>query len=166
MTLSEWFGSAAFRAEFHCEEPLGSFCGAAGTRFSLWSPTAQAVTLNLYDDGSRGGPFERIPLWRGERGLWRADDPRNLDGAYYDYDVTVDGVTRRTGDPYARACGLNGWRSMVIDLARTNPPGWEDDRAPARAAEDVIAEVHVGDFSDDPAGGVSPAHRGKYLAFC
>ena len=166
MTLSEWFGSAAFREEFHCEEPLGSFCGEAGTRFSLWSPTAQAVTLNLYDNGSWGEPFDRIPLWRGERGLWRADDPRNLDGAYYDYDVTVDGVTRRTGDPYARACGLNGWRSMVIDLARTNPPGWEDDRAPARAAEDVIAEVHVGDFSDDPASGVSPAHRGKYLAFC
>lgn len=166
MTLSEWFGSTAFRAEFHCDEPLGSFCSTAGTRFSLWSPTAQSVTLNLYDNGSRGEPFDRIPLWRGERGLWRAEDVRNLDGAYYDYDVTVDGVTRRTGDPYARACGLNGWRSMVIDLARTNPPGWESDRAPARAEEDVIAEVHVGDFSADPSSGVTPAHRGKYLAFC
>ena len=166
MTLSEWFGSAAFREEFHCGEPLGSFCGEAGTRFALWSPMAQGVTLNLYADGSRGDAFARIPMRRGERGLWQAEDPRNLDGAYYDYDVTVDGVTRRTGDPYARACGLNGRRSMVIDLARTNPPGWESDRAPARAAEDVIAEVHVKDFSIDPASGVSPAHRGKYLAFC
>ena len=166
MTLSEWFGSAAFREEFHCGEPLGSFCSAAGTRFALWSPMAKSVTLNLYGDGSRGDAFARIPMRRGERGLWQAEDPRNLDGAYYDYDVTVDGVTRRTGDPYARACGLNGRRSMVIDLARTNPPGWESDRAPARAAEDVIAEVHVKDFSIDPASGVSPAHRGKYLAFC
>ena len=166
MTLSEWFGSAAFREEFHCGEPLGSFCGEAGTRFALWSPMAQGVTLNLYADGSRGDAFARIPMRRGERGLWQAEDPRNLDGVYYDYDVTADGVCRRTGDPYARACGLNGRRSMVIDLARTNPPGWESDRAPARAAEDVIAEVHVKDFSIDPASGVSPAHRGKYLAFC
>jgi len=166
MTLSEWMNSAAFREAYHCDTPLGSACGEEGTWFALWSPLAQRVVLNLYGDGSEGEAFERIPLARAERGLWRAEDGRNLDGVYYDYDVTVDGVTRRTGDPYARACGLNGRRSMVIDLSRTDPPGWADDRAPAREAEDVIYELHVRDFSDDPASGVRPAHRGKYLALC
>ena len=74
---------------------------------------------------------------------------RNLDGWYYDFDVTVDGKTRRTADPYARGCGVNGKRSMVIDLAKTNPEGWEADKMPAAKPEQVIYELHVKDFSWD-----------------
>ena len=29
----------------------------------------------------------------------------------------------------------------------------------------MIWETHVGDFSNDPRGGFSEAHRGRYLAF-
>lgn len=158
------FDSEEFEREWHTEEPLGAFCSKRGTRFALWAPTAQAVTLMLYADCEEWEPRERIAMTRGERGVWYYETARPLDGVYYGYDVTVDGVTRWTGDPYARACGANGWRSMVIDLARTNPPGWEHDRPPKRQAEDVIYEIHVKDFTCDESSGIPAEYRGKYRA--
>ena len=160
-----WFDSDAFQAAYHCEQPLGAFCGEDGTRFRLWAPTAGQVLLNLYDAGEGGGPRETVPLRRGEQGLWLYETDRNLDGTYYDYDVTVDGVCRRTGDPYARACGKNGRRSMVLDFKRTAPDGWQSDHAPAPAPETVIYELHVKDFSWDSHSGIDRSHRGRYKAF-
>lgn len=162
--LKAVFDSADFEREYHTEEPLGVICGELGTTFTLWAPTAQYVTLNLYGNGRDGWPYASAAMDRCARGVWKHESAYNLDGTYYDFDVTVDGMTRRAGDPYARACGVNGWRSMVIDLARTDPDGWERDAAPARQAEDIIYEIHVKDFSCDPSSGV-PAHaRGMYKA--
>lgn len=73
-----------------------------------------------------------------------------------------DGVA----DPWAHAAGVNGRRSMVVDLPRTDPEGWDADRMPeVPIAQTVVWETHVGDFSNDPAGGFPESHRGKYLAF-
>ena len=163
MTDKKWFDSSAFKEQFHTDAPLGAVCSKEGTRFSLWAPTAQHVWLCLYEQGNGGEPTEFIELHKADNGVWLHQDSRNLDGVYYMYDVTVDGVIRRTGDPYAKACGVNGERSMVIDLARTAPEGWAHDRAPARQAEDVIYELHVKDFTWDRAGGVTARNRGKYL---
>ena len=162
----ERFDSADCERSFHCDEALGSFCGESGTVFRLWAPTAKSVTLRLFKQGTGGVPCERIAMIPGESGLWCYATQRNLDGIYYDYRVTVDEVTRTTADPYARACGRNGARSMVIDLSRTDPQGWAEDAAPPLPPETVIYEVHVKDFSWDPASGVSPEYRGKYKAFC
>ena len=160
-----WFDSPEFEEKYHCEAQLGCFFSPRGTYFHLWAPTADEVFLNIYADGCGGEAMERIAMQRGERGLWLYKTPRNLDGMYYDYDVSVDGLCRRTADPYARACGLNGERSMALNLRRTDPPGWEGDAAPARQAEDIIYELHVKDFSWDPLSGVPEEYRGKYLAF-
>lgn len=161
-----WFDSPEFEQKYHCDAPLGSFCNPGGTAFRLWAPTAEKVTLYLYDDGAKGAPLDVIPMESGANGLWSYRTDRNLDGFYYDYDVTVDGVRRRTADPYARACGLNGKRSMVLDLCHTDPEGWENDTAPAATPDHVIYELHVKDFSWDPAGGFDEADRGKYSALC
>ena len=161
-----WFDSKEFAEKFHTEEPLGAFCGEKGTEFVLWAPTAQQVAVRLYQAGSNAPAVEKIYMDKGEKGIWSYATSRNLDGWYYDYEVTVDGVTRISQDPYAKACGVNGHRSMVIDLARTNPEGWEADHAPAATAEQVIYELHVKDFSWDMAGGFAEADRGKFTALC
>ena len=162
--LKRCFDSRAFREEFHCDTPLGAFPVPGGTVFRLWAPTAEAVILRLFREGTGGEPFAQISLQRGGRGLWLRDAAEDLDGVYYDYLVTMDGETRRTADPYARACGLNGDRSMVLDLARTDPEGWAHDRPPALPPETVICELHVKEFSWDPASGVPEAYRGKFKA--
>ena len=162
--LKAVFDSKDFENEFHCDAPLGAFVTPQGTRFALWAPTAECVTLYLHTSGHEGWAYAAHAMTRGERGLWTWETGENLHGVYYGYDVMVDGVTRFIADPYARACGVNGVRSMVVDLPRTNPPGWARDRAPARGSEDVICEIHVGDFSADPHSGVPEAYRGKYKA--
>ena len=160
------FDSRAFQEAYHCDVPLGAFCGARGTVFRLWAPTAQEVVLRLYRAGDGECLLEWAPLQREERGLWTWRTERDLDGVYYDYLVTVDGTSRSTADPYARACGLNGERSMVVDLRRTDPEGWEEDQPPPPPPETVIYEIHVKDFSWDPASGVPEEYRGKYKALC
>ena len=166
--MQQWqsFASEAFRKEFHCDKPMGAFCGPEGTRISLWAPTAEAVFLHIYPKGNGCVAAETIPMEKGKQGVWTYKTTRNLDGWYYDFDVTVAGKTRRTADPYAKACGINGNRSMIIDLKKTDPAGWEADKAPAAMPEQVIWELHIKDFSWDPAGGFDSVDRGKFSALC
>lgn len=167
MTAAEMkaaFDSEDFEYRYHCNALLGSFVSEHGTHFALWAPTAQRVILYLHTSGHEGWAYESHDLVRGERGLWTWETEKNLHGIYYGYDVTVDGETRFIADPYAKACGLNGARSMVVDLEKTNPPGWEKDHAPKRASEDIIYEIHIKDFSCDPHSGVKEAYRGKFKA--
>lgn len=160
------FTSEAFKQNYHCDKPLGAFCSPEGTRIYLWAPTAEAVFLHIYPSGNHTKAGETVPMEKGKQGVWSYRSARNLDGWYYDFDVTVEGKTCRTADPYAKACGVNGKRSMVIDLKKTDPAGWENDKAPAATPETVIWELHVKDFSWDPAGGFDAKDRGKFSALC
>ena len=164
-TRRKLYDSKAFEAQYHTDEALGALWAPAATRFALWAPTARQVCLSLYAEGTGGGPLLTVDLARGGRGVWEAVVEGDLDGRYYDFAVTdCEGVTRRTADPWARACGRDGARSMVIDLCRTDPAGWAEDAPPARGPEDIIWEVHVKDFSHDVHSGVPEALRGKYKA--
>ena len=165
-TLKTWFDSPEFAKLYHTEAPLGAFCNDQGTCFRLWAPTASQVAVHLYQAGSNASALEKIFLEKGEKGVWVYHTKRNLHGWYYDYAVTVDDITRISQDPYAKACGVNGQRSMVIDLARTNPEGWDEDKAPEHTPEQVIYELHVKDFSWDKAGGFPESDRGKFSALC
>ncbi len=164
-TRRKLYDSKAFEAQYHTDEALGALWAPAATRFALWAPTARQVSLSLYAEGTGGGPLLTVDLARGGRGVWEAVVEGDLDGRYYDFAVTdCEGVTRRTADPWARACGRDGARSMVIDLRRTDPAGWAEDAPPARGPEDIIWEVHVKDFSHDARSGVPAALRGKFKA--
>ena len=125
--LKRWFDSAEFEKEYHCDAPLGAWLDAEGTHFALWAPTARQVMLNLYPDGGKSTPMRSMLMKQGARGLWEYDDPARLNGVYYDYDVTVQGTTCRTQDPYAKACGVNGQRGMVVELTSTDPEGWAQE---------------------------------------
>ncbi|MBR3765324.1 MAG: type I pullulanase [Clostridia bacterium] len=163
--LRRWFDSAEFRDLYHTDAPLGVELEEETTVFRLWAPTAEKVTLNLYPMGDGCDATLSVPMEPGKKGVWACRLETNLEGVYYDYDVTVDGVLyANTQDPYARSAGLNGKRSMVVDMAEANPTLWPEDKAPARAAEDVIYEIHVKDFSWDACSGVPEEHRGLYTA--
>ncbi|PLS30214.1 pullulanase [Bifidobacterium margollesii] len=142
--------------------------GNGGTTFRVWAPTASRVELRLFRDGDSGGVEATYDLIRHEAdGTWAKRVDGVGHGTYYDYLVFfADGTSRRTADPWARAAGVNGRRSMVVDLRRTNPAGWDDDRAPDVPINRLVVwETHVGDFSNDPHSGVPAEHRGTYLAF-
>lgn len=165
--------------------PLGSQLFDHGTVFTVWSPSAVAVTLRLFSTSDpKDGPSATVALERAQDGAWQHRSAERLAGIYYDYILTFPAsavsnvpsdaiinaaegtVTIRTADPWAKASGVNGERSMVVDLDSTNPDGWLSDRSPdIPASQTVIWETHVGDFSNDPHGGFPEGHRGKFLAF-
>ena len=164
--LKELFESDTFARDTTCTGPLGPEYTLSGTRLRLWAPTAQSVCVNLYRKGRGGVCMGTLPLERGPQGVWSIYLPGDQHGHYYTFTVTVDGVSRETGDPYAHAAGVNGTRSMIVDLARTAPSGWERDVRPVIPPEQrAVWEVSVRDFSQDAASGVRPAWRGKFMAF-
>ena len=147
---------------------LGAIYSKEKTTFTLFSPVADSVFVIFYDKGNDSAETGRLEMMRGEgelRSIFSATAEGNLDGVYYTYEVhTADG-TFSSHDPYARACGVNGHRSMVIDLSKTDPDGFADEDRPKLAdpMSMVITEVSVADVS----AGASAHSRypGKFKAF-
>lgn len=145
---------------------LGAVWSEKETRFRVWAPTAETVTLNLYESGTAGTEdlLEKISMQPDVNGTWIAVKPGNLNHVYYTYSVTIDGKEKEACDPYAKACGVNGRRAMVLNLEETNPAGWENDKDPHatdRMTDAVLYELHVRDLSVDPASQIE--NKGKFL---
>src|SRR5450830_1221549 len=153
---------------------LGVTATGTGATFKLWAPTAQAVAVCLYENGSS---LARAiaPMQRDDAtGIWRAAHSGDISGTYYTYLVDVvagdAGLVRNlVTDPYSISLSTDSKRSYVADLAAPGlqPPGWDATRTPqtVRGLTDmVVYELHVRDFSINDAS-VPAAHRGKYLAF-
>lgn len=174
MTAREWkqmFESREFEEKYtYAGNDLGAVYEKEKTTFKVWAPTVEKVMLHLYTAGSTGEAGEKellqVEMKKREQGIYEKQVKGDLHGVYYTFSVTVDGETRETGDIYAKAAGVNGKRSMVVDLEKTNPKGWEEDTHVFHPlGKTWVWEVHIGDFSNDPASGVREEYRGKYLAF-
>lgn len=147
---------------------LGAIYSKEKTTFTLFSPVADSVFVIFYDKGNDSAEKGRLEMMRGEgelRSIFSATAEGNLDGVYYTYEVHTSDGTFSSHDPYARACGVNGHRSMVIDLSKTDPDGFADEDRPKLAdpMSMVITEVSVADVS----AGASAHSRypGKFKAF-
>ena len=163
----EQYSSAAFEAAYtYPGTELGATWTSGGTTFRVWAPTADSVHVNLYRAGDPGiaDLFGLLPMEKGENGTWVARREGDLNGVYYTYMVERDGITVEACDPYARTTGVNGQRALVIDLASTNPAGWDRDTDPhfgAAITDAVIYELHIRDLSVESTSGI--ANKGKYL---
>ena len=168
-TVSEWvnlYESADFKNNYYYSgNDLGARCMVGLTTIKLWSPVADEVTINFYKDGEPSTkPYWTSPMTRGKNGVWEWQIHESLNGTYYDYSIRIDDSIAKTNDPYSVATGVNGIRSMIIDLDETDPIGWSEDVAPAKTNEQVVSEIHVKEFSWDPRGGWPEDVRGKFKA--
>lgn len=163
--LKNYYLTKEFEDKYNYEGSLGAKADESGTVIRLWSPIAESVDLRLYDNGSTGEAETIIPMKLCERGVWEYSVNESLSGKYYDFALKIKGKTNISTDPYAKACGVNGKRSMIIDLNTTNPNGWGEDKSPLKGAEDIIYELHVKEFSYDENAGFPENVRGKYKAF-
>lgn len=151
---------------------LGATYSKKSTAFKVWSPNAKSVKVNLFEHGSDNegdaGSFESKSLILDKKtGVWSTTINGDLAGKYYTYTIKHGNTAKETADVYAKACGVNGKRSMIVDLNKTNPEGWENDAHvfvsnPTQAS---VWEVSVADFSSSESSGVSESNRGKFLAF-
>lgn len=151
---------------------LGASYSKKATTFKVWSPNAASVRVNIFEHGSdnegdAGSIMSRAMSLDKTTGVWSVTINGDLLNKYYTYSVTHGKTTKETADVYAKACGVNGQRSMVIDLSTTNPDGWENDKhvLVQNQTDASVWEISVADFSSSESSGVSEANRGKYLAF-
>ena len=159
------FDSDYFADNYHYDgNDLGATINGDQTTFKVWAPTASKVMLDLYSDGHGDTLIKSVEMTRGEKGVWSYTEACGH-GTYYTYTVTTSVGTQTATDPYAKAAGLNGNRSMVVDLSKTDPEGWKSEdfkTGITNYSEATIWEIHVRDFSNKIA---SSQYKGKYLAF-
>ncbi len=137
-----------------------------GTHFRMWSPKAEAVELRLYSNGATGSPYETIAMTRdGNTGTWVATKAERLYGKFYTFRVKSGGKwLDETPGVWAKAVGVNGKRAAIIDMSKTDPEGWSEDKGPkvANFSDVIIYEMHHRDVSMHPTSGI--ANKGKFLA--
>lgn len=143
---------------------LGLTYSKKASVFKLWSPPANEVVMYLYDKPIDSKPYGKVKMDKGKNGVWKAKLVGDFEGKFYNFQVKIDTVwLTPTVDPYAKAVGTNGERAMVVDLKKTNPAGWENDkRPPLKSAADIILyELQLRDISVHQSSGIK--NKGKYL---
>lgn len=167
---------------------LGATYKDGGATLKLWAPKASKVVANFFDKNNAAEKIGSVELTKGEKGVWSAMvapgdlNVTDLEGYFYQYDVTNDGVTRQVLDPYAKSmaaftvntegnAGPDGdtvGKAAIVDLSGTNPEGFSHAKIDGyKKREDaVIYEAHIRDFTSDPSiEGDLNARWGSYTAF-
>lgn len=156
--------------------PLGATFDDDGVpTLTVWAPTAQDVSLNLYADSDPASDATVIEMsYDGESGTWGVTGDADWYGQYYTYNVTVFAPTEQAivinevTDPYSVSLSQNSLRTQIIDLSDSQvmPDGWMSLEKPELdAPEDItLYELHIRDFSalDET---VPEELRGTYMAF-
>ena len=138
---------------------------STGFSFLGCPPKGKKVVLRLYNEPLGGKPLKTVKMKYWEWGGWTADVKGDWKGKFYTFDISGDKKNpRETPGVFATAVGVNGKRGAIIDMAETNPAGWEQDKRPAlkSPADLVIYEMHFRDFSVSPTSGLK--NKGKFLA--
>lgn len=163
MKLKTFFMTAlaalSFQSSVHAGEAFDEMTYTPEqTVFKLNAPVRPV--LRLYNAGTGGKLVKTVKLRPAGKNLWAATVKGDLKGRFYTFDMGRG----QTPGVFAKAVGVNGTRGAVIDMASTNPQGWETDRRPATKspADLVVYEMHHRDFSIDASSGLQ--HKGKFLA--
>lgn len=118
------------------------------------------VEIHIYEDGQGGKAIKTIKMKASSENRWEATVKGDLKGKFYTFDIGKG----ETPGVFAKAVGVNGMRGAIVDMAETNPQGWENDQRPViqSPADLVIYEMHWRDFSIDVSSGLK--NKGKFLA--
>lgn len=151
--------------------------------FKLWAPTAGIVTLNIYNNGvgkamdaKEGGSFKQTyQMSYMQGGVWAAEVTGDLNGKYYTYSIVNSAGKSEVVDPYAKACGANGYRGMILDFDSTDPEGWDAidgdwNKKTGNFKLDTpqqlaIYESHVRDLTMHETWGGPAALKGTYKGY-
>jgi pullulanase len=143
---------------------LGLIYSKTQSTFRIWAPTAEKAQLILYNRGDDNVETGIFDMDKSAEGTWIKTVTRDQEGKFYVFRVMINGRwSNEVPDPYAKAVGVNGKRAMVVNLKKTNPPGWENDKSPVfrNKTDAIIYELQVRDASISENSGIK--NKGKYL---
>ncbi|HEX4876325.1 MAG TPA: type I pullulanase, partial [Chitinophagaceae bacterium] len=167
--ISQLFTSKAQKDDFskypvYNGNDLGLVYSPKMSTFKIWAPSAKEAELILYKEGNGGNPTNKVVMQKEANGIWSAEAKADVKGMFYVFRVNINGNwSDEVPDPYAKAVGINGKRAMVVDMAETNPEGWQNDKSPLfkQKTDAIIYELHVRDASISATSGIE--HKGKFL---
>jgi len=152
---------------------LGPVYDGDSISLHLWAPTAQSVTLNLYDDDKElieeVQPIGSDP----ENGVWTFEGSPDWDRMYYTFNIRVyhheSGFIEEyeVTDPYAVSLSTDSRQSQFVNLNDSDlkPTGWDSLIKQLPEHSDItLYEAHMRDFSMNDLT-IPEEHRGTYMAF-
>ena len=160
---------------------LYAYDGELGTRVSdkgarvdltVWAPSANQVSVILYDKDNQNNVLAKLPMTKGAKGEWSISltsatglSISDYRGYYYHYEMERDRETVLTLDPYAKS--LAAWNSdwigldpshkvakaAIVDTASIGNQklDYAHIKGYTKREDAIIYEAHVRDFTSDPA---------------
>ena len=147
------------------EAELGAVYTPEKTEFKVFAPGALIAKVLVADEveGDKGVVEHEMVV--NNHGVWSASVNGNLEGKYYAYKLGGIGFDPdvEITDIYAKCTQALHTRSLIVDLDKTDPPGFDDYvyNGPMTPADAVIYEMHIRDFTIAANSGVKS--KGKYL---
>ncbi|MEM7625779.1 MAG: type I pullulanase [Planctomycetota bacterium] len=129
---------------------LGPQTTVEATTFRTWSPIASSVDLLLYEDGVNTEPTRTLALQNdADANVWHVTVEGDLHGTAYQYRFESYGQERTVADVHCFAAWPGSKFSVVVDLDRTDPEGFDDHVVPVLKSptDEVVYEIHVRDFT-------------------
>ena len=159
---------------FYYKGELGPIYHDDSIELKLWAPTAQSVTLSLYDRDKNMIKEVRPVQSNPENGVWRFTGPSDWDRRFYLFNVEVyhrenDQINRfQVTDPYSVSLSTDSKKSQFVNLTNDNslkPAGWDTLIKELPSPTDIsLYEAHMRDFSIADFT-VPEEHRGTFMAF-
>jgi pullulanase len=160
LSLSVYASNDLFPAEPYEELTYTS----EGSTFTLWSPMASQVRLNLYKEGRGGNPYQEVQLKNEGRGYWKMHLPTDLNGQFYTFKILYKGEwLNESPGVSARAVGVNGHRAAILDWQQTKPAGWDTEKRPDPIpfTDRVLYALQLREYTLGKQSGI--VNKGKYL---
>ena len=172
--------SASFDHHWGYQGELGCHVEDNQAHFSLWSPTATAVQVVVYESAANDASvWKTFDMERGNSysynhkdntiGVWSLDVEEDLTGKAYQYQVQFPHHQTLTRDPYTIATSPDGKRSAILSHEEKQVANFEVKHGseatwrlenPCKA---VICEMHIRDLTKSPTSGVDEHLRGTFL---
>lgn len=147
---------------YYSDLELGAVCTPEETVVRVFAPGAARMDVVLYDQPTGSIGREAHAMAPVGNGVWEV----RLEGDHHlrPYMISVNGT--EVVDIHSRCNSDHDGRGRIVDLRRTDPPGFRGHKRPpfsGRPTDAVIWEVHVRDFTIHSSSGVPDGKRGKYL---
>ena len=152
---------------------LGPIYSENGIALKVWAPTAQNVTLSIYDESKSEIDTVDPTDYQSQNGVWVFEGTRDWDRKFYRLNVTVfhpennEINTFEVTDPYSVSLSTDSYYSQFVNLSDEDlkPVGWDDLRKELPFPTDItLYEAHMRDFSIIDES-VPEEQRGTYMAF-
>ncbi|MBU5595487.1 pullulanase [Amphibacillus sp. MSJ-3] len=182
---------AVARAGWRLKDELYAYDGDLGLTLhddgsadlKLWSPSADAVKVVLYDKDDQNVIIDdQLEMTLEDRGVWTIELNKentkidDLTGYYYHFAIEREGETVLALDPYAKS--MAAWSSddsennyvgkaAIVDPSKIGPKlDFAEIDGFEKREDAIIYEVHVRDFTSDPSlEGELESQFGTFSAF-